>query len=120
MLKKLPDNMPEDMVAEIEKKGGLEKILKEIPTQKKLGKNAEIYKALSSMLRLRILCLLKNQASCVCLIRSVANISYSKLSYHLSILKNAGLIDGTKDGNYVIYHITELGKKYAEDICKNE
>ncbi|MBS3815953.1 MAG: helix-turn-helix transcriptional regulator [Candidatus Thermoplasmatota archaeon] len=37
----------------------------------------------------------------------------SKLSYHLSILKDVGLIDGERRSNFVIYHITEKGKRFS-------
>ena len=118
MVKKMPDNVPEDIAEEIERKGGLKEILKDVPTQRELGKSAKMFKALSDPLRLKILCLLRVQDSCVCLIRSVANIAYSKLSYHLSILKNAGLIEGERRGNYIIYRLTDLGKKVAGEVCK--
>jgi len=117
MSRMLPKNMPEDLKREIEGKGGVEAIIKSIPDRKKLSSKSKIYKALGDPLRLKILCLLRLQESCVCLIRSVVNISYSKLSYHLSIMKSSGLIEGDRRGNYVIYRLTDLGSKFADEIC---
>ena len=54
----------------------------------------------------------------MCVIREVVNLSYSKLSYHLSIPKNANLIVGKKEKNYIIYSLTKLGEKYYREICK--
>ena len=39
-------------------------------------------------------------------------IADSKLSYHLTILKEAGLIEGEYHGNWIIYSITGAGSRY--------
>ncbi len=114
----MPKNVPSWLEEELEKRGGLESIVKSIPSAKKLKSMAKLHAALGDPIRLKILCFLGKQCSCVCLIREVVNLTYSKLSYHLSIMKRVGLIQGRKEGNYVIYSLTELGKKYYEEICK--
>jgi ArsR family transcriptional regulator len=38
----------------------------------------------------------------------------SKLSYHLTILKKAGMIEGEQQGYYIIYHITSDARKFLE------
>ena len=48
---------------------------------------------------------------CVCVFVELMNCEYSRLSYHLKLLKEAGLIDSNKDGKFLIYHLTELGAK---------
>ncbi len=116
MVAKIPENIREN----IEKKGGLEKIIEILPSKKKLSKIAKIHSALGDPLRLKIICFLSIQESCVCLLREIVNIPYSKLSYHLSVLKSAGLIKGKKQGNYVIYSLTSLGRKYASEICNKK
>jgi DNA-binding transcriptional ArsR family regulator len=35
-----------------------------------------------------------------------------KLSYHLTILRKAGLIEGAQQGNYIIYDITPAGRGF--------
>jgi len=112
--------IPEYMQEELKEKGGLSKILSSMPSSKLLRKQAQIYAALSDPLRLKILCFLGFQRSCVCLIREVVKISYSKLSYHLSILKKAKLIKGEKMGNYIIYSLTQEGREYYDKICGGE
>ncbi len=116
----MPPRMPEEIRRGVEEKGGLEGILRDVPSKKELENTAKIHSALGDPLRLRIICFLRVQESCVCLLREVVKIPYSKLSYHLSVLKNAGLIRGEKKANYIIYSLTSLGKKYAEDACKRE
>ncbi|MGB2727312.1 MAG: metalloregulator ArsR/SmtB family transcription factor [Halobacteriota archaeon] len=70
-----------------------------------------ILKALSDPMRLRILKALRIEDLCVCVFVEFMNCEYSKLSYHLKLLKEAGLIDCMQDGNFLIYHLTESGKK---------
>jgi ArsR family transcriptional regulator len=41
-------------------------------------------------------------------------LSGSKLSYHLNILKENGLIEGENDGNWIIYSITERGRRLLQ------
>jgi ArsR family transcriptional regulator len=41
-------------------------------------------------------------------------IADSKLSYHLTILKDAGLIEGEYQGNWIIYNITDTGRHHLE------
>jgi len=108
--------IPEKIEREIQRKGGLENILKNIPNKRNLKKMASLYHALSDEIRLKILFFLYQQESCVCLIREITGLAYSKLSYHLKILKDAGLIKSRKLGNYVIYSISPKGKNII-DLC---
>lgn len=114
----MPKNVPTWLKESLDRKGGLENILKNIPPKGKLNKKAKLYSALGDPTRLKILCFLGEQKSCVCLIKEVVNLTYSKLSYHLSIMKRANLISGKKEGNYIIYSLTKTGKKYYEEICR--
>ena len=70
-----------------------------------------LLKALSDQIRLRILKALRISDLCVCVLVELMDCEYSKLSYHLKLLKEAGLIDCTKEGNFLIYHLTEFGKQ---------
>jgi len=114
MLTKIPNKLKK----EIDKKGGFEKIVESLPPQMEIEKLAKIHFALSDPIRVKIIFFLKKQKSCVCLLREITNIAYSKLSYHLKILKNAGLIESHKDGNYVIYELTTIGMKFIENTAK--
>jgi ArsR family transcriptional regulator len=54
---------------------------------------------------------------CVCVIKEVLSIADSKLSYHLSVLKKAGLIVGEAQGNWIIYRLTTEGGAWAQQIA---
>ena len=77
-----------------------------------------LFKALSDRIRLRILKALDISDLCVCVLVELTDCGYSKLSYHLKLLKNAGLIDYTKEGNFLIYHLTEFGTEILKRMDK--
>jgi len=88
--------------------------------EEKIAAMSQVYGALSDPLRLRILSILTVQPLCVCVIKEIVNVPYSKLSYHLAILKNAGLVDSERDGNWIMYSLTGTGKSYASSISSRK
>lgn len=64
-----------------------------------------IFKALSDETRLRILKIFEKGEICVCDLVSVLNMSQPKISFHLNVLKEAGLIKDRKQGKWVHYGI---------------
>jgi len=105
--------IPEQIQKEIEQAGGFEALGRCIPPEEDLKKKSRIYHALSDPLRLSIIFLLRDQPLCVCVINRFVRIANSKLSYHLNILKEAGLIEGEYHGNWIIYSLTETGKLFT-------
>lgn len=103
--------IPEPIQKDLDARGGLTALEKSLPAKKVLEERGKIYQALSDPLRLSILYIIRNQPLCVCVINRFMRLSGSKLSYHLNILKENGLIEGDNDGNWIIYSITERGKK---------
>lgn len=104
--------IPEPIDHEVKMLGGTEGIALRIADDEKLARQSGIHHALSSSIRLKILNLVLVQPLCVCLIKEITDIPDSKLSYHLSILVDNGLIHREKSGNWIIYHPTEEGRKY--------
>lgn len=66
-----------------------------------------IFKALSDETRLRIIKLLEHGELCVCDIAAVLQSSQPKVSFHLSTLKDAGLIIDRREGKWIHYRLTE-------------
>ena len=64
---------------------------------------AETFKALSDPIRREILTLLKNGRLSAGEIGSHFEMTGATISYHLSILKKAGLIFESKEKNYIYY-----------------
>ena len=63
-------------------------------------------------MRLTIIYLIKDQSLCVCVINRFMRLAGSKLSYHLNILKESGLIEGEYHGNWIIYSLTDAGREF--------
>jgi len=75
-----------------------------------------LLKVLSDPIRVRILRALYVTDLCVCVFAALLNCKYSKLSYHLKLLKEAKLIDYTKEGNFLIYRLTAYGRKLWANV----
>ena len=103
--------LPGQIQKELEELGGFEALSDRIPSPQELGEKSRAYHALSDPLRLTILFLIKDQPLCVCVINRFMRLAGSKLSYHLTILKECGLIEGEYHGNWIIYHITDRGRQ---------
>jgi len=104
-------DLPEQIQKDLDDLGGFEALAKRIPASGDLERESRIYHALADPLRLTILYLLRDQPLCVCVINRFMRLAGSKLSYHLNILKESGLIEGEYHGNWIIYSITERGRK---------
>lgn len=66
-----------------------------------------IFKALSDETRLRIIKLLEGGELCVCDIVAALDMVQPKVSFHLSVLKEAGLIKDRKQGRWIHYSLND-------------
>lgn len=67
--------------------------------------SAALFGALADPTRLAILDLLAGTPKCACDIGEVMEIAPNRLSYHLKVLREAGLIVGEKRGRWIDYSI---------------
>jgi ArsR family transcriptional regulator, arsenate/arsenite/antimonite-responsive transcriptional repressor len=72
---------------------------------KTLDIQENIFKALSDKSRIRIIKMLQKKPLCVCEITAILKLATSTVSNHLSILTDASLIVGEKDGKWTNYRI---------------
>jgi len=63
------------------------------------------YAALGDPVRWRVLGLLESGARCVCELQEAVGIAPNLLSYHLRVLRDAGLIEGTRRGRWIDYRL---------------
>jgi ArsR family transcriptional regulator, arsenate/arsenite/antimonite-responsive transcriptional repressor len=105
-------DLPEQIQKELEEIGGFEALAGRVPSPEELESQSRAYQALADPLRLTILYLIRDQPLCVCVINRFTRLSGSKLSYHLNILKEGGLIEGEYHGNWIIYSLTDIGREY--------
>ena len=68
---------------------------------------ARVFAALSDETRLRLLLALRHGERCVCQLIELAGLAPSTVSKHLSILRDAGLLDSRKEGRWVYYRLAD-------------
>ncbi len=74
-----------------------------------------LFKALNDSTRRKILELLKKKDMTAGEIADKFNISKPSISHHLDLLKQAGLVEAEKDGQYIYYSINTT---VVDDILK--
>ena len=94
--------------------GGIEGLIHGIPPDEVFEEMQSWYQACADPVRLKILSLLVVRPLCVCVLKAVMKMADSKLSYHLNILKRAGMIEGKQQGQYIIYRITPKAQRFME------
>jgi len=107
-------DVPECIKPFIDEKGGLRGIRDLIPPDDRVRRASRIFRALASPVRLKILKLLEDQPLCPCILTEAVGVASSKLSYHLSSLQTAGLIESRQEGRWIIYGLTPLGEKVLD------
>jgi len=100
---------PTEVREAINEIGGLDLILNEIKIED-IEMDAKLHRILSDKTRLIILKAIRTCDLCPCVIKALLKISDSRLSYHLMVLENSGLITSYKKKNWKIYKITEKGR----------
>lgn len=84
----------------------LQRITNEL-RKKEVIKEVDIYKALADESRLLILKLLMDGELCGCEIMTALNKPQPSTSYHISILKKAGLIKERREGRWSYYRLSD-------------
>jgi DNA-binding transcriptional ArsR family regulator len=73
----------------------------------------DITKAMADGNRLRVLMALTGGELCVCQIVELLQLAPSTVSKHMSILRQAGLVEGRKDGRWMYYRLPGRGASKA-------
>ena len=109
--------IPKELRNEVEGKRGWSRIKQSLPLDD-IKMVAKVMKALADEKRLEILYALYKQRMCVCMIADLVKCPYSKCSYHIAKLKEAGLIKSVKKGNYIVYSLTKFGRSIVRHFNK--
>lgn len=74
-------------------------------THDRTERSIELFHALSDETRLEIIELLRKGERCVCELTDTLDAAQSRLSFHLRVLKDAGVVRDRKDGRWVYYEL---------------
>ena len=66
-----------------------------------------MFGALSDPIRLSVLDILHRDQRCVCELQEALDIAPNLLSYHLRILREAGLVESSRRGRWVDYRLSD-------------
>jgi ArsR family transcriptional regulator len=80
-------------------------------TANQISEASRVFHALSEPIRLQILEQLRDGEQCVCELTGVFNTGQSRLSFHLRVLKEAGLINDRPEGRWMYYSLNVGGIK---------
>src|SRR6476660_4706116 len=78
-----------------------------IGAQTNLSRAAELFHALSDQTRLSILSRLRLGERCVCDLTDALDAAQSRLSFHLKVLKDAGLVTDRREGRWMYYTLNK-------------
>jgi ArsR family transcriptional regulator, arsenate/arsenite/antimonite-responsive transcriptional repressor len=78
---------------------------------------AELFHALSDETRVAILDMLRDGERCVCDLQTDLDAAQSRLSFHLKVLRDAGLVTDRKEGRWSYYSITPEALAEVHDFA---
>lgn len=76
-----------------------------VTTHSRTERAIELFHALSDETRLETIELLCKGERCVCELTDTLDAAQSRLSFHLRVLKDAGIVRDRKDGRWVYYEL---------------
>jgi len=80
---------------------------------------AALFHALSDETRLAILEMLRGGERCVCELQADLDAAQSRLSFHLKVLKDAGLVTDRREGRWSYYTLVPEALGEAHDIVRD-
>src|SRR5512133_2859635 len=83
-----------------------------------LSRAARLFHALSDETRLAVLELLRDGERCVCDLQSDIGAAQSRLSFHLEVRKEAGLVADRKEGRWSYYALAGDALGEAHDLVR--
>ncbi|MEO7041661.1 MAG: metalloregulator ArsR/SmtB family transcription factor [Gemmatimonadaceae bacterium] len=90
-----------------------------IQTVHDTARAAEIFQALSDETRLEIIAMLESGERCVCELQDSLGAAQSRLSFHLRVLKDAGIVSDRREGRWSYYELNRETFDDAEAILKD-
>lgn len=88
-------------------------------TTKRRDKAVTLFHALSDATRLEIMERLKEGEQCVCDLTDALKTGQSRLSFHLKVLKDAGLIKDRPEGRWIYYSLHEEALERLEEAVRS-
>src|SRR5918997_5817738 len=78
---------------------------------------AQLFHALSDETRLAVLDMLRGGEQCVCDLQGALDAAQSRLSFHLKVLRDAGLVTDRKEGRWSYYAVVPEALALVHDAA---
>jgi ArsR family transcriptional regulator len=88
-----------------------------IRTAPDVDRAVTLFHALSDATRLGILDMLRDGERCVCELQDQLEAAQSRLSFHLRVLKEAGLVSDRREGRWMYYTIVPAALAEVHDLA---
>jgi ArsR family transcriptional regulator len=79
---------------------------------------ADLFHALSDETRVEVIRMLRSGEKCVCELQDHLDAAQSRLSFHLKVLKDAGLVTDRREGRWAYYTINDEMLQRAHDLVR--
>ena len=83
-----------------------------------LDRAVGLFHALSDATRLSALDMLRDGEKCVCELQDRLDIAQSRLSFHLKVLKDAGIVNDRREGRWSYYELNREAFEEAEEMVR--
>lgn len=80
---------------------------------------AQRYAALADATRLRVLVTIAGGEKCVCDVQAAVDVAPNLLSYHLRILREAGLVTATRRARWIFYAVDPAHASFVDDALRH-
>ena len=87
-----------------------------VASHRRTERSVELFHALSDETRLQIIELLRKGERCVCDLTDTLDAAQSRLSFHLRVLRDAGIVRDRKEGRWVHYELNREAFEEAEAL----
>ena len=88
-------------------------------TIKRRETSVSLFHALSDETRLEIMERLKEGEQCVCDLTDALKTGQSRLSFHLKVLKDAGLVTDRPEGRWIYYSLNAEALEELEEVVQS-
>ncbi|MFY1110884.1 MAG: ArsR/SmtB family transcription factor [Methanosarcinaceae archaeon] len=92
-------------------------MLQAVPEAESISRMAEVFKALHSDTRLKILFLLRQKELCVCELEQALDVTQSAVSHSLRTLRQLDLVRVRREGKFTVYYIADEHVRMLIEMC---
>ncbi|MDK2892098.1 metalloregulator ArsR/SmtB family transcription factor [Methanohalophilus sp.] len=96
----------------------IKQMMEILPGNNTIIRMADIFQALQSETRLKLLFLLTNKDMCVCELTYALDVTQSAISHSLRTLRQLDLVRVKKEGRYTVYYIADEHVRLLIEMCK--